>query len=263
MSGFVLAIDQGTTRAGPSSSTAAMKVGGHRPEGIRAALSRPPAGSSTTRRKSGDERRCDLPRRRSRRPGSAPPTSPAIGITNQRETVGRSGTRRPASRSTTPSSGRTAAPRRSAHRLKKAGAGDEVHAKDRAAARPLFLRHQDRLAARQRERRARGAPSAASCLAGTIDTFLVWRLTGGKVHATDATNASRTLRLQHRTRTTGTTSCWRSSASRAAMLPEVKDCAADFGVDRSDRCSAPRSRSSALPATSRRRRSARPASSRA
>ena len=28
---------------------------------------------------------------------------------------------------------------------------------------------------------------------GTIDRFLIWRLTGGKVHATDATNASRTL----------------------------------------------------------------------
>ncbi len=28
---------------------------------------------------------------------------------------------------------------------------------------------------------------------GTVDTYLLWRLTGGKVHATDATNASRTL----------------------------------------------------------------------
>ena len=30
-------------------------------------------------------------------------------------------------------------------------------------------------------------------LAGTIDTYLIWRLTGGKVHATDATNAARTM----------------------------------------------------------------------
>ncbi len=64
---------------------------------------------------------------------------------------------------------------------------------------------------------------------GTIDTFLIWRLTGGKVHATDATNASRTLLYNiHDGR-------WDEALLRilnipAAILPEVKDCAADFGV---------------------------------
>ena len=43
-----------------------------------------------------------------------------------------------------------------------------------------------------RERAARGE----LCF-GTVDSFLIWRLTGGKVHATDATNASRTLLLRH------------------------------------------------------------------
>jgi glycerol kinase len=40
---------------------------------------------------------------------------------------------------------------------------------------------------------ARAKAEAGELAFGTIDTFLIWRLTGGKVHATDATNASRTL----------------------------------------------------------------------
>jgi glycerol kinase len=64
---------------------------------------------------------------------------------------------------------------------------------------------------------------------GTIDSFLIWRLTGGKVHATDATNASRTLLYNIHTGT------WDDELLRLlnvprALLPEVKDCAADFGT---------------------------------
>ncbi|MCA3572968.1 MAG: glycerol kinase GlpK [Aestuariivirga sp.] len=64
---------------------------------------------------------------------------------------------------------------------------------------------------------------------GTIDSFLIWRLTGGKVHATDATNASRTLLYDIHT------GRWDETLLRilgipASMLPEVKDCAADFGT---------------------------------
>jgi glycerol kinase len=64
---------------------------------------------------------------------------------------------------------------------------------------------------------------------GTIDTFLVWRLTGGRVHATDATNASRTLLFDiHK-------GAWADELLTLfgiprAMLPEVHDCAADYGV---------------------------------
>lgn len=63
---------------------------------------------------------------------------------------------------------------------------------------------------------------------GTIDSFLIWRLTGGKVHATDATNASRTLLFNIHTGT------WDEELLRLldipeSLLPEVKDCAADFG----------------------------------
>src|SRR4051812_44538748 len=41
--------------------------------------------------------------------------------------------------------------------------------------------------------RAREAAAAGRLAFGTVDSFLLWRLTGGKIHATDATNASRTL----------------------------------------------------------------------
>ena len=62
------------------------------------------------------------------------------------------------------------------------------------------------------------APSAANSLFGTVDSFLLWRLTGGKVHATDATNASRTLLFDIHTGA-GTTNCCACSACRASMLP--------------------------------------------
>jgi glycerol kinase len=45
---------------------------------------------------------------------------------------------------------------------------------------------------------AREAARAGRLAFGTIDTFLLWRLTGGEVHATDATNAARTLLLDIR-----------------------------------------------------------------
>jgi glycerol kinase len=64
---------------------------------------------------------------------------------------------------------------------------------------------------------------------GTIDTFLIWRLTGGKVHATDATNASRTLLYNIHS------GDWDDELLALlriprALLPEVKDSAADFGM---------------------------------
>lgn len=64
---------------------------------------------------------------------------------------------------------------------------------------------------------------------GTVDTFLIWRLTGGRVHATDATNASRTLLFNiHEQR-------WDETMLTlfgvpASMLPEVRDSADDFGM---------------------------------
>ena len=63
---------------------------------------------------------------------------------------------------------------------------------------------------------------------GTVDSFLVWRLTNGKTHLTDATNASRTLLFNIHS------GAWDDDLLALfgiprSMLPEVKDCAAEFG----------------------------------
>jgi len=64
---------------------------------------------------------------------------------------------------------------------------------------------------------------------GTIDSFLIWRLTGGKVHATDATNASRTLMFNIHTQQWDT-ELLEMLAVPESLLPEVRDCAADYGI---------------------------------
>lgn len=75
-----------------------------------------------------------------------------------------------------------------------------------------------------RERAARGELAF-----GTIDSFLIWRLTGGRVHATDATNAARTL-LYDIGRNEWDAEICDLLGVPMALLPEVKDCADDFGV---------------------------------
>ncbi len=64
---------------------------------------------------------------------------------------------------------------------------------------------------------------------GTIDSFLIWRLTGGKVHATDATNAARTMLYNIREGDWDDTICTRFGIDKL-LLPEVRDCAGDFGT---------------------------------
>ena len=76
---------------------------------------------------------------------------------------------------------------------------------------------------------ARKRAEKGELLAGTIDTFLIWRLTGGRVHATDATNASRTL-VYNIAKNEWDAELLKLLKIPAAILPEVKDCAADFGV---------------------------------
>ncbi len=68
---------------------------------------------------------------------------------------------------------------------------------------------------------------------GTVDSWLVWNLTGGKAHLTDATNAARTMLYDIRKGRWSQTICARLNIPRA-LLPEVRDCAADFGTTRPD-----------------------------
>ena len=80
---------------------------------------------------------------------------------------------------------------------------------------------------------ARQAAADGELAFGTVDCFLLWRLTGGRVHATDATNASRTMLYNI------ANGCWDDELCElfdipTSLLPEVKDSASDFGeTDRS------------------------------
>ncbi|TJW33098.1 MAG: glycerol kinase, partial [Mesorhizobium sp.] len=76
---------------------------------------------------------------------------------------------------------------------------------------------------------ARKRAEKGELLAGTIDSFLIWRLTGGKVHATDATNASRTL-VYNIENNSWDDELLAILGIPARMLPEVKDCADDYGI---------------------------------
>jgi glycerol kinase len=76
---------------------------------------------------------------------------------------------------------------------------------------------------------ARKRAEKGEILFGTIDAFLVWRLTAGEVHATDATNASRTL-LFNIAKNEWDGELLKILRVPAAMLPVVKDCADDYGV---------------------------------
>jgi len=76
---------------------------------------------------------------------------------------------------------------------------------------------------------ARAAAEAGRLAFGTVDSFLLWRLTGGRVHATDATNAARTLLLDIHD------AVWDPALTALfrvpmPLLPEVRDCAGDFGT---------------------------------
>ena len=78
---------------------------------------------------------------------------------------------------------------------------------------------------------ARAKAEAGKLAFGTVDAFLIWRLTGGRVHATDVTNASRTL-LYPLSVEPGTT--WSRSMLDLldiplSLLPEVKPSGALFG----------------------------------
>ncbi len=80
---------------------------------------------------------------------------------------------------------------------------------------------------------ARARAEAGDLLFGTVDSYLIWRLTGGASHVTDATNAARTMLYNIRK------GRWDEEMLRlfnipATMMPEVRDCAAEFGVAQSE-----------------------------
>jgi len=80
---------------------------------------------------------------------------------------------------------------------------------------------------------ARARAARGELAFGTVDTFLIWKLTGGKVHATDATNAARTL-VYNIARGEWDAEICALLDIPMSLLPEVKDCAADYGTTRAD-----------------------------
>ncbi len=80
---------------------------------------------------------------------------------------------------------------------------------------------------------ARALANEGKLAFGTIDSFLLWRLTGGKVHKTEATNASRTLLFNIHTQS------WDHELLDLlevpeTLLPSVEDCCSDFGTVEAD-----------------------------
>jgi glycerol kinase len=153
----------------------------------------------------------------------------AIGITNQRETVllwdRRTG--QPAARAIVWQDRRTA-DRCAA--LRRAGLEPEVRRRTGLVLDPYFsatkvewlLRNDRRLAARAR----RGETAF-----GTMDAWVLWRLTGGAVHATDFTNASRTMLYDIARRRWDDALLARFGVPRE-VLPEVRRSSGEFGVTR-------------------------------
>jgi glycerol kinase len=151
----------------------------------------------------------------------------AIGITNQRETtlIWDRATEKPIHRAIVWQDRRTADV---CAALRAAGHEPGVTQKTGLLLDPYFsatkiawlLDHVD--GAREAARKGRLA-------FGTIDTWLLWRLTGGFAHVTDATNAARTLLLDIHDAT------WDPALAELfrvpmSLLPEVRDCAGDFGT---------------------------------
>ena len=159
-----------------------------------------------------------------------------IGITNQRETtvVWDRATGKPIHNAIVWQDRRTAD---RCEELKKAGHEQEIIDKTGLMLDPYFSGTKIDWILNQ-VAGARAAAEKGALAAGTIECFLLWRLTGGKVHASDATNASRSLLFDiHK-------GMWDPALLKllrvpAAVLPNVVDCSGEFGVTTADLLGAP------------------------
>jgi glycerol kinase len=153
----------------------------------------------------------------------------AIGITNQRETtlLWDRGTGRPLARAIVWQDRRTST---RCAALKRTGAEPSL-------ARATGLRLDPYFSATKLEwllkhvPGARARASRGALAFGTVDSWLLWRLTAGRLHATDPTNASRTL-LFHLGRLAWDGALLERFGVARALLPEVRPSAGDFGVTR-------------------------------
>ncbi len=155
----------------------------------------------------------------------------AIGITNQRETtlIWDRKTGKPIHRAIVWQDRRTSD---FCAELKKQGFEDEVTNRSGLLLDPYFSGTKVRWLLDNVEG-ARAAAEAGDLIFGTMDTFLIWRLTGGQRHVTDATNAARTL-MYNIGENQWDDSLLDMLGVPKNILPEVLDCAADFGTTRAD-----------------------------
>lgn len=151
----------------------------------------------------------------------------AIGITNQRETtvLWDRKTGKPVHKAIVWQDRRTA---ETCEKLKKAGHESAFTRKTGLLLDPYFSGTKAAWVL-DRVKGLRKKAEAGQIAFGTIDSFLIWRLTGGKRHVTDATNASRTLMFNIKTNK------WDKGlldllGVPPAVLPQVLDCADDFGI---------------------------------
>ncbi|GGE08387.1 glycerol kinase [Aureimonas endophytica] len=225
MAGYVLAIDQGTTSSRAIVFDGAFRIAGvgqqefpqlfprsgwveHDPEAIWASV-------------------VDTCRAALAKASLSASDIAAIGITNQRETavIWDRATGAPIHNAIVWQDRRTADLCR---RLVEEGAAETIAAKTGLVVDPYFSATKiawllDNVPG------ARRRAEAGELAFGTVDSFLLWRLTGGRVHATDATNACRTMLFDIEANE------WDEELLRLlgvprALLPEVKDCAAEFGT---------------------------------
>ncbi|MER9604642.1 glycerol kinase GlpK [Mesorhizobium sp. M0243] len=225
MTGYILAIDQGTTSTRAILFDGEMKVAGsgqkefaqhypasgwveHDPEDIWASV----VSTVKAALKKAGRNASDVA---------------AIGITNQRETVviWDRATGKPIHNAIVWQDRRTAP---LCQKLKKQGLEKKFTRKTGLLLDPYFSGTKIAWML-DKVKGAKKRAEKGELLAGTIDSFLIWRLTGGKVHATDATNASRTLVYNI------AENAWDDELLSilnipVEMLPEVKDCADDYGI---------------------------------
>jgi glycerol kinase len=163
--------------------------------------------------------------------GLAPEDIAGIGITNQRETtvVWDRATGTPIHNAIVWQDRRTAS---FCDALRAGGHEAEIAAKTGLVVDPYFSASKLAWLFEHVEGARQKAKDGALAF-GTIDCFLLWRLTGGKVHATDASNAARTSLLDIASGRWDEGLC-RLFGVPMAILPEVRDCAGSFGVTTPD-----------------------------
>ena len=154
-------------------------------------------------------------------------TLASIGITNQRETtvVWDRASGEPIYNAIVWQDRRTAD---TCERLREAGHEVEVNARTGLLLDPYFCATKIAWILDHVEG-ARHSAEKGDLAFGTVDTFLLWRLTGGKVHATDATNASRTSLFNIHQQNWDETLLTLFNIP-VSLLPQVNDSAADFGT---------------------------------